>query len=180
VEENVSITELSAERRSRQPIPRPNRVLPADYEVVTRRLNRRSVLLGKVVSSVPYALGSLRFDEPFTAGGDTTCPRWYATGRLYGTGPRLHKYTRVEVELSAWSKVACELRLRPMTRRVPCWGKRRQRRYFRNAHRSADEMVRWFDAAVRRKETTILLEQRSVVDRRTDGTWPWVPVGDLI
>jgi hypothetical protein len=176
----VSITELSAERRARQPYPRPSRALPADYEVVTRRINRRSASLGKVVASVPDALGNLRFDEPFVASGDTTCRRWHTTGRLYGTGLRIHNYTRVEIEMSAWSKGACELRLRPVTRRVPSWGKRRQRHYFRNAHRSADEMVGWLDGAARRQETTILLEHRSVVDRRTDGTWPWLRVADLI
>jgi hypothetical protein len=99
---------------------------------------------------------------------------------LYGTGRRLANYTRVEIEVSAWSSGASELRLRPVTCRAPSWGKRRQRRYFRIAHRSADEMVRWLDAAVRRRETTVVLEHRSVVDRRLDGTWPWARVADLI
>jgi hypothetical protein len=177
----VSITELSAERRARRPYQRPNRAFPADYEVVTRRINRRSASLTKVIGSLPDEVGPLQFDEPFLPTGDTNCPRWQTTARLYGAGHRLRSYVRVEVEVAAWSNVASELRLRPVTRRVPTWGRRRQRRYFRLAHRGADEIVRSLDAAVRRRETTLLIEHAPVVDLRpADAIWPSIRVADLI
>jgi hypothetical protein len=178
----VSITELNAVSRLRQPQPRtrPNRGLPHDYDVVARRVNRRSALLANVAKQLPLVMGQLHLDGPLVSTGDRALPSWEAAGRLYGVRSYLRKSTRVEIELSAWSPRSSELRLRPVTRRVASWGRRRQRRYFRFAHRSADEVARWLDAAVRRSEVTIVLEERSVASRRLgDEAWPLVRAADL-
>jgi hypothetical protein len=178
----MSITELSAERRLRQPQPRPRptRALPHDYDVVARRINRQSALLANVAEQLPLVMGQLHLDRPLVSTGDRALPSWETTGRLHGVGRFVRKSTRVEIELSAWSPRSSELRLRPATRRVASWGRRRQRRYFRFAHRSVDEVARWLDAAVRRSEVTIVLEERSVaVPRLGDGVWPLVRAADL-
>ena len=100
--------------------------LPYDYDVVTRRVNQRAASLRNVLLHVPFCVGSLYIDEPFAMSGDLAKPSWHARGRLYGRGLRIVRYTRVEIEVHAWSQYATELRLRPVTRRVVNWGKRRQ------------------------------------------------------
>ena len=145
--------------------------LPYDYDVVTRRINQPLSSLRNVVSDVPARIGALALDAPFADNRrrDTT---WHTTGRLYGEGTRLMRYTRVDVELIGWSEHSSELRVRPATRRVPVWGQRRQRRYFRLAHHVADDLAQWLDAAVRRHDAAAAL-RRSFRDRRTAG----VPIG---
>ena len=122
---------------------------PPDYEVVTRRVNRRTSSLPRALDGLPLRVGSLCFDRPFVCRGDDAALVWRTTGLLYGRGLRVAQYTVVVVEIDAWSQHASELRLRPMTRRLPTWGKRRQRRYFRAAHDTADEFVRLLDARSR-------------------------------
>src|SRR5262245_29144196 len=131
--------------------------LPADFDVVSRRVNQRSSSFQHVLHLLPLGVGQLRFDAPFTAITDDVEPGWHTAGRLYGRGMRFTRATRVDVELRAWSERACELRIRPASRRLPMWSKRRQRRYFDHAHHSADQLVRWLDAAVRRHDVTVAL-----------------------
>ena len=115
--------------------------LPCDYDVVSRRVNQRSSSFRHVLHLLPLGIGQLRIDGPFTPTGD-------------------------DIELRAWSQRATELRLRPVSRRLPAWSKRRQRRYFEHAHHSADQLVRWLDAAVRRHDVTVALTRRRFADQR--------------
>ncbi|MGH9185410.1 MAG: hypothetical protein ACRD0U_06310 [Acidimicrobiales bacterium] len=89
--------------------------------------------------------GMLRIDEGLAAAEPTVT--WRSTGRLYGRGPRLAVYARVELRLTAWSDQGCELRVCPIARHVARWGDRRQRRYFALAHQAADDVVRLLKAA---------------------------------
>jgi len=124
--------------------------------VVARRIDRASTSLPQLLSdptrfavSTPLPLGAdgvLRIDTPFSATGSRSAPRWTTTGRLYGRGPRLALFSRVEVEVSAWSDRTGELRLRPVGQHLGLWGGRRQRRYFVLAHRSADRIVQLLTA----------------------------------
>ncbi len=141
--------------------------LPYDYDVVTRRVNQRAASLRNALLHLPFCVGSLYIDEPFAMSGDITKPSWHARGRLYGRGLRIVRYTRVEIEVHAWSQFASELRLRPVTRRVVNWGSRRQRRYFRAAHYVADDLVRSIDNAARRRDAETMLNQRRFVDQIT-------------
>jgi hypothetical protein len=141
--------------------------LPSDFDVVSRRVNQRPSSFRHVVHLLPLGVGQLRFDEPFTQVNDDLEPGWHTTGSVYTRrGPRFARATRVDVELRAWSTRACELRIRPVSRRLPMWSKRRQRRYFDHAHHSADQLVRWLDAAVRRHDVTVALTRRRFADQR--------------
>jgi hypothetical protein len=133
--------------------------LPYDYDVVSRRVNQRASSLSHVVRLLPRGVGQLRLDRPFAWTGGDNIPSWCARGRLYAEGAAMTRYTRVQIELAAWSPEASELRIRPVTRRVPTWGRRRQRRYFRLAHSSVDDLVRVLDGAVRRHEALTTLER---------------------
>jgi hypothetical protein len=127
------------------------RRLPYDFDVVSRRVNRSAMSLPDTVD-VSAAEGSrLRFDGPFVA---TTrdLAVWRTTGRLYGEGARLMRYTRVRIEFATWSHRATEVRMRPITRRIPNWGTRRQERYFETAHRMIDELARALDAVIVRHD----------------------------
>jgi hypothetical protein len=134
------------------------RVLPYDFDVVTRRCNQRVSSVGPALASVPPVVGELCFTEAFRAFGDERFPGWRASGRLYGSDLRLVRYTRVHIEVNGWSEQSCEVRVRPVTRRIANWGKRRRHRYYRLAHDAADELVRAIDLAVRRHVATIALE----------------------
>jgi hypothetical protein len=140
--------------------------LPFDFDVVTRRVNVPTTLLRRAVYLVPFEVADLGFTEPFTSIGDDKVPAWHATGRLYRPGGGWSRYTRVDVELTAWSADASELRIRAVSPRVHKWSARRQRNYFRLAHRTADVLVRSIDAAVRRHENTALLRGRRFADQR--------------
>jgi hypothetical protein len=139
--------------------------LPYDYDVVTRRVNQRAASLRNALLQVPLCLGSLVIVEPFAMSGDLMKPSWHTRGRLYGRGLRIVRYTRVEIEVHAWSPFASELRLRPLTRRVVNWGSRRQRRYFRTAHYVADGLVRSIENAARRRDAETMLRERRFVDQ---------------
>ena len=139
--------------------------LPYDYDVVTRRVNQRAASLRNALLHQPFCVGSLYIDEPFAMSGDLAKPSWHARGRLYGRGLRLVRYTRVEIEVHAWSQFATELRLRPVTRRVVNWGKRRQCLYFRAAHSVADDLVRSIENAARRRDAETMLRERRFVDQ---------------
>jgi hypothetical protein len=140
--------------------------LPSDFDVVSRRVNQRSSSFQHVLHLLPLGVGQLRIDGPFTPIGDDVEPGWRAAGRLYCRGLGFARSTRVDIELRAWSQRASELRLRPASRRLPTWSKRRQRRYFEHAHQSADQLVRWLDAAVRRHDVTVALTRRRFADQR--------------
>jgi hypothetical protein len=66
----------------------------------------------------------------------------HLSGRLVGSGPRLTRFTRVEIEISSVSPHGLELRMLPRSRHIHGWGMRRQRRYFRLAHAAADHLQR--------------------------------------
>jgi hypothetical protein len=66
---------------------------------------------------------------------------WRGHGRLYGHGLRLAQYSRIEIEVAAWSNTACELILRPRCRHVRRWGERRWSRYFGLAVAAADALA---------------------------------------
>jgi hypothetical protein len=140
--------------------------LPCDFDVVARRVNQRSSAFQHVLHLLPLGVGQLRIDELFAPLTDDVEPGWHVTGRMYGHGFRLARYTAVDIELRAWSPRATELRIRPVSRRLPMWTKRRQRRYFEDAHHSADQLVRWLDAAVRRHDVTVALTRRRFADQR--------------
>lgn len=103
-------------------------------------------LAGATAPPMPPAIplgdaGALVVTEPFRR-VDGTRAAWRASGRLYGRGPRLARYTRVELEVSAWSDKASELVLRPVNRSPHHWGLRGLRRYTALAHLAADELER--------------------------------------
>jgi hypothetical protein len=115
-----------------------SRPLPYDYDVVTRRVDGTLSETRRLVEASAARSAQLRIDAPFTAVG--ALRSWHTTGRLYAPGIRIARYTRVNLEITAWSAHTTEVRLRPVTRRIPNWGKQRQRRYFALAHRTVDEL----------------------------------------
>jgi len=93
--------------------------------------------------TAPIALdgaGSLMLTTPFTWADRTRT--WRGHGRLYGRGLRLTRFTRVEIEVSAWSNEASDVSLRPLARSPHTWGLRRLHRYLDLAHRAVDELGR--------------------------------------
>ena len=63
--------------------------------------------------------------------------------RVLGLTPRAERRLgrfHVIVEVAEWSDEACELRVRPVSRRIGRWSSRRQRRYFGLAHAAADAL----------------------------------------
>jgi hypothetical protein len=143
--------------------------LPYDFDVVSRRVNRSATSLPTTVD-VSAAEGSrLRFDGPFIASGRDAAV-WRTTGRLYGDGARIMRYTRVHIEFATWSHRATEVRMRPITRRIPNWGARRQQRYFEGAHRMIDELARALDAVIVRHDAVERQSERRLRMARTGGT----------
>jgi hypothetical protein len=136
----------------------PNR-LPYDFDVVSRRVERSATSLPAIVDVSTAEGARLRFDGPFVAAPGGTAV-WSTTGRLYSEGMWLVRYTRVHVEMTAWSHGATELRLRPVTRRVPNWGTRRQQRYFDTAHRTIDELAYALDAVIERHDAIARQSER--------------------
>ena len=93
--------------------------------------------------TAPIALdgaGSLVLTTPFTWAERTRT--WRGQGRLYGRGLRLTRFTRVEIEVTAWSRQASDVSLRPVARSPHTWGLRRLRRYLDLAHRAAEVLDR--------------------------------------
>jgi hypothetical protein len=136
----------------RTPVP------SSTFEVVARRINQPTSLVQHALFDSTLfgattlhlgTVGVLRIDEPFSAIQSGRAPTWQATGRLYGHGPRVVRFNRVELEVAVWSDDASELRLRPVARGVTRWGARRQRRYFALAHESADFILHLVTAAAR-------------------------------
>ena len=129
-----------------------------DGDIVTRRVNRRPDSIDRVLAGpqdvfrAPMTLGTagvLRVDRPFTRRDGGLVTAWRTEGRLYGSGLRLARYARVELELSVFSTACCEVRLRPVCRHAHRWGGRRQRGYFDLAHRAADSVVAVVAASVK-------------------------------
>jgi hypothetical protein len=133
--------------------------LPYDFDVVSRRVNRSAASLPRTVEVSTAAGACLRFDGPFVAASRDVAV-WRTTGRVYSEGRRVMRYTRVHVEISAWSHRATELRMRPMTRRIPNWGQRRQQRYFQTAHRMIDDLARALDAVIVRHDAIARQSER--------------------
>jgi hypothetical protein len=75
---------------------------------------------------------------PFCTGGRT----WGAPARLSIPGLHVARFARVAVDLSPWSDGTWELSVRPRSRQVPAWGRRRRHRYFTLAHAAADQLAR--------------------------------------
>ncbi len=140
--------------------------LPCDYDVVSRRVDQRPSSFQYVLHLLPLVVGGLHIDEAFVPIGDRVQPGWRARGRVHGHRLRWVRSTRVDIELRAWSQHGGELRLRPVSRRLPMWTTRRQRHYFEHAHRSADQLARWLEAAVRRHDVTVALARRRFADQR--------------
>jgi hypothetical protein len=61
-------------------------------------------------------------------------------GRLVGSGARLTRFARVDIEITSVCPHGLELRMLPRSLHIHRWGMRRQRRYFRLAHAAADHL----------------------------------------
>src|SRR4051812_32291219 len=115
-------------------------MLSVDFDVVSRRLPiDRNALPYVLAQFAPSPRGRvLRVDGGFVASGGGALDGWEATGTLRASRARR---TRVALTVAPWSNDVSELRLRPCTRRFATWGRHRQRRYFRLAHRAADDLA---------------------------------------
>jgi hypothetical protein len=123
----------------------------SEFEVVARRVNRSWTRVERLLrDSTLFVAGTrvqltsgavLRLDASFAPARWALVSTWQASGRLYGRGRRRSVFTRVKLDVTAWSDDASELRLRPVTRHFGSWGARRQRRYFAIAHECADHML---------------------------------------
>ena len=89
------------------------RPLPYDFDVVTRRVDGTLSETRRLVEASAAHSAELRVDAPFTAVGALRA--WHTTGRLYAPGIRIARYTRVNLEITAWSADTTEVRLRPVT-----------------------------------------------------------------
>jgi hypothetical protein len=142
----------------RRAYPSPALPLPPETPtwsdpVVVRRINtspsevaQRIVWEGEPPARVPLAgLGELRVEghgRPDPAAADV----WQISSRLVGTGPRIARFSRVDIEIRPASSHTVELRLLPRSRHIHRWATRRHRRYFRLAHAAADRLVELFAA----------------------------------
>jgi hypothetical protein len=129
-----------------------------DADAATRRLHVNLESLAHVLDVFGQTTEQLHLDEPFTQLCGTPA-QWRASGRLYGRRTRFARGTRVEIELSAWSRRATELRVRPASRRAQNWGAARQRRYFDLAYDVVDRLVPAVERAVRRHERRLRAAQ---------------------
>ena len=131
--------------------------------VLQRRINRpsREVLhaisnpavfgSGAVLSS--DADGALRLEEPFRRVARLAAPVWRANARL----DRKHRrrLAAIEIEISPWSAADTELLIRPRARNPQGWSRRRLRRYFAHAHRSADDLTHLLRDATYQREAHV-------------------------
>jgi hypothetical protein len=116
---------------------------------ITRRVNRTPAEIRRRLADVSdFPAGRIAFArkahlrvEPFTPADPARLPSWATRGRLYGGGTRLVRYLRAEIELTAYSATACELRIRPRCPHVHRWTIRRQRRWFELAGLAADAIA---------------------------------------
>jgi hypothetical protein len=125
----------------RSPLPDPRRRRAdgwREFDVITRRVDQPpgdDLPIGRDFSLGRF--GTLRLDGPFEHHGEV----WDARGRVIGRGPRLARYSRVEVVITPWSDDDYQLRVQPRSSFLPRWGERRQRRYFDLAHAAADRLL---------------------------------------
>ena len=84
-------------------------------------------------------LGRLSLTAPVRSSVDMST--WRARGRLHPRRPRVAQFSRIEIEISAWSDSACELTLRPTCRHIRRWSDRRWRRYFQLAEAAASALA---------------------------------------
>lgn len=133
---------------TRHPAP-ARRSVHADAAVVSRRIGVGAVRLTELLEQQP--LDDLHLESEGVPRGRLVLdgaleptplvrPTWAGAGRLYGRGPRIARYARVHVWISAWSDDAVELQIRPVCRYPFNWGRRRRRRYFELAHLAADHV----------------------------------------
>jgi MFS family permease len=117
---------------------------------VTRRVNRPWPTVERLLSDPELlpgcsvslgACGALRLDGRIDPSSGGTRDQWSACGRVVGRGPRLVRFSRIDVVITPWSSDACELRVVPRSRFVHRWGERRLRRYWRLAHAAADALL---------------------------------------
>jgi hypothetical protein len=92
------------------------------------------------------AIGVLRVESWGCRGRCHDGEALHLSGRLVGAGPRLARFTRVDIEISSVSPHTLELRMLPRSRHIHGWGIRRQRRYFGLAHAAADPLQQAFTA----------------------------------
>jgi len=152
------------------------------HEVVTRRIERSPSSVRRALAArgkflendaalplMPH--GILRYVDGFASSDGPGRFSWEARARLYGRGPRLFRYARVVLEITARSDWECELHLRPVARRLATWGVRRQRQYFALAHQAADELVEGLVASTPDPPRVALLPPATTrpKERLTDG-----------
>jgi hypothetical protein len=145
---------------------RRHRTLPADAIVVRRRINVTPTRLRAALAD-PDTIGAL---QRGTLGGDgwfemTAHPAasglgsamWQGRARLQGSGFRIVLFTRVDIEITAWSRTSCEVSVQPIARAPLQWGARRLRRYFALGHRFTDHLCSTL--AVRVEEASPIVVQ---------------------
>src|SRR4051794_21628070 len=162
----------------------PDCSLLFSFHVVSRRVNRPSAWVEEVITDadvfpagrvVPLGdVGRLHMDGPFEVRGRSSPVTWAASGRLYGRGPRLVRYARIEIEITPWCDRSCELRVRPVARRPASWGGRRQDRYFALAHRSSDQLLRLLTAG-EADRVAVVVTAPARPHRQTGDVLPWLP-----
>ena len=114
---------------------------PIEMETIVRRVPVPPSAADAAISELPS-----RHDLHVELGGEFSpapaalVPTWRTRGRLSFRRP-LARFARVNVEVAQWSDKVVELRLSPVTHHMSRWGERRQRRYFDEAHRAADDLV---------------------------------------
>jgi hypothetical protein len=122
--------------------PGVTRRVGSTVSAVAQRLGRdegpRSISLG--------SLGELRVDKEAGPGPPASGALWHTTGRLVGAGPRLARFTRIDIEVRPASPRTVEVRLFPRSAHVHRWAARRYRRYFRLAHAAADQLTQVLSA----------------------------------
>jgi hypothetical protein len=113
-------------------------------DVVSRRINFRPDVVERSLLGSDRRI-TMRIDggsrialRPFEL--DLLGPSLRARGRLHLPGVGLVRFARIEVDISALSDTACELRVVPVCRHLYRWGGRRYRRYFAAAQAAADRI----------------------------------------
>jgi len=130
----------------------------SEIEVVSRRVNlppgqvRELLLHVKALpAGVSFEIDGLvvwRLDVEFAPdgwAGKSVC----ATGRLLRRKRHLERSCRIELEAVARTTQCCELSVRPASRHIERWTRRKRRRYFELAHCCADDIVRRIYEAAR-------------------------------
>lgn len=147
--------------RARWPVPHDRSLVLVislnRFEDVTRRIRLSPSDLHRLLGSqnatdvtAPITLephGSFTYVESFAPVDGFNPPTWRARGRLARNGLGLVRHTSVDLEITPWSQIACELRMSPRSKRFRSWGAHRQRRYFVLAHQAADEIARRLGSA---------------------------------